>query len=150
MTDKVKNIISRYEKKQENILSVLEDLNAEFNYLYEDVLRNVSSEFNLPLSKVFSLATFYKAFSLKPKGKHIVLVCMGTACHVRGGPKISEQLEQILNIKSGETTPDNLFTLETVNCLGACALGPLMVIDGKYHGKVTSGKISKILKEYKK
>ena len=150
MTDKVKNIISRYEKKQENILSVLEDLNAEFNYLSEDVLRNVSSEFNLPLSKVFSLATFYKAFSLKPKGKHIVLVCMGTACHVRGGPKISEQLEQILNIKSGETTPDNLFTLETVNCLGACALGPLMVIDGKYHGKVTSGKISKILKEYKK
>ena len=103
----------------------------------------------MPLARVYGLATFYKAFSLKPKGKNVIMVCLGTACHVRGGPKLVDKIEQYLKIKGGETTPDGLFTLETVNCLGACALGPLMVINGHYYGKMAPSKVEKVLNEIK-
>ena len=135
--------------KEENILGVLEDVQSQYNYLPEELLVQVAKKFNVPLSRVFSLSTFYSAFSLKPKGKHIIRVCLGTACHVRGGLKIVEVIERMLGIERGDTTSDRLFTLETVNCLGACALGPLMVIDGKYYGKMTSAKVNKIVEGYK-
>ncbi|MEW6556545.1 MAG: NADH-quinone oxidoreductase subunit NuoE [Elusimicrobiota bacterium] len=145
----IQKLIKKYEKTEENVLGILEDLQQEFNYLSEEHLRLISEKFKVPLSRIYSLATFYKAFSLKPKGKHIILVCLGTACHVRGGPKIVETASRLLGIQPGETTADKLFTLETVNCLGACALGPLMVIDGKYYGKMSSAKVNKIIESYK-
>lgn len=137
-------------QKQHNLISVLLDIQGKFNYLPEQELEKIAQELNIPIAQIYSLATFYGAFSLEPKGKHIIRVCMGTACHVRGGQRILDRLKQMLEIDSEETTSDNLFTLETVNCLGACALGPLVVIDGKYYGKITTTKIEKVLKEYKR
>ncbi|MBU2567894.1 MAG: NADH-quinone oxidoreductase subunit NuoE [Elusimicrobia bacterium] len=145
----MKDIFNKYEKKDENILGLLEDIQTEFNYLSEENIRKVAEAFGVPLSRIFGISTFYKSFSLTPKGKHIIWVCSGTACHVRGAPKISDRLTQLLGIEPGGTTPDNQFTLETVNCLGACALGPLVVIDGKYHGKMSVDKIEKLLQDYK-
>ena len=104
----------------------------------------------IPFSEVFGTASFYKAFSLEPKGEHIVQVCMGTACHVRGAPLILEELEKVLSIQDGMTTDDGLFTLETVNCLGACALGPIVCIDGEYHGNMTMAGVPKIIDTYVK
>ncbi len=141
----IEQIINRYEPKEENVLAVLQDIQKRYNYLSEDILLKISSAFNVPLSRVYSLATFYKVFSLKPKGKNIIYVCLGTACHVRGGPKIVETIERFLGIKAGETTKDGNFTLETVNCLGACALGPLVVINENYHGKMTQSKIQSVI-----
>lgn len=145
----VKKILANYDRNPENVLLVLEDIQLEFKYLSEDNLYLVADYFGLPLSRVYSLATFYKSFSLRPKGEHHICVCTGTACHVRGAERIVERVTQELGIKPGETSSDMRFSLETVNCLGACALGPLVVIDGKYHGKVTSAKVDKIIKTYK-
>ncbi|MEW6040300.1 MAG: NAD(P)H-dependent oxidoreductase subunit E [Elusimicrobiota bacterium] len=142
------NIISKYDKTEQNLLGVLEDIQSEYNYLSEENIRLVAKEFNVPLARVYGLANFYKAFSLKPKGKNVIMVCLGTACHVRGGPKLVDKIEQYLKIKNGETTPDGLFTLETVNCLGACALGPLMVINGHYYGKMSPAKMEKTIESY--
>jgi len=100
----------------------------------------------VPLSQAYSVATFYNAFSLKPKGKHCVTVCMGTACHVRGSPQVLDRLETKLGVRAGETTTDHLFTLETINCLGACALGPIVVTDGEYSGQMTTRKVDTLLK----
>lgn len=142
----MENIISM--QKQHNLVSVLLDIQEKFNYLPEQELEKIAQELNIPITQIYSLATFYGAFSLKSKGKHIIRVCLGTACHIRGGQRILDRLKQILSIDSGETTADNFFTLETVNCLGTCALGPIVVIDGKYYSKVTMTKIEKILKEH--
>ena len=128
-------------------MPLLQDVMGEYGYLPEKVLKNISQELNIPLSRVYGLATFYKSFSLTPRGKHLISVCLGTACHVRGAPRIVEKLERDLRIKAGETTRDLKFTLETVNCLGACALGPLIVIDGKYHGRMNSVKMDKVLQK---
>ena len=146
---KLNSILTKYEKKRENLLAVLQDVQENENYLSKDTLKTVSEEFSVPLSEIFSLATYYKAFSLKPKGKYIIFVCMGTACYVRGSGKILQILEIELGIKAGDTTPDGLFTIETVNCLGACALGPLMVVNNDYHGEMTSAKVEKVLKGYR-
>lgn len=122
----------------------------EYNYLPENALRYVSRRLKMPLSCIYSLATFYTAFSLIPRGKHLCTVCMGTACHVRGAPNVLSRIEDRLGIKAGSTTEDNLFTLETVNCLGACALAPIVVIDGRYYGQTTVNKVDKLLDEYEK
>ncbi|MEI7436541.1 MAG: NAD(P)H-dependent oxidoreductase subunit E, partial [bacterium] len=116
-----------------SLIAVLQDVNAACGYLPETALRMVSDRLDLPLSDVYHVATFYTAFSLKPRGRHTVKVCTGTACHVRGAPRILDDLSRLLNVAPGETTPDGQFTLETVNCLGACALGPVVVIDGRYY-----------------
>jgi len=129
---------------------LLQDVMREYGYLPEKTLKRIAQELDIPLSQVYGLATFYKSFSLTPRGKHLISVCMGTACHVRGAPRIVEKLERDLRIKAGETTKDLKFTLETVNCLGACALGPLITIDGKYYGRMNSAKMDKVLKDYLK
>jgi NADH-quinone oxidoreductase subunit E len=110
----------------------------------------VAAVLDMPLCEVVGVASFYRAFSLTPRGKHIALVCMGTACHVRGGPKILEEFERRLDVKSGETTKDDLFTLETVACLGCCAIGPVVTVDGEYHGHTTIRKVNTIVKKYQK
>jgi NADH-quinone oxidoreductase subunit E len=127
------------------IISILEEIQAGHGYLPADELRRVSQETGQSLVDIYGVATFFRAFSLTPRGKHQVSVCLGTACHVRGGPAIARELERQLGIKAGQTTPDKEFTLETVNCLGACALGPVVVIDGHYYSKVRPSKVKAIL-----
>ena len=141
-------IINKYKARKGLLTSMLQDLQAEYNYLPREALRHVSDRLNLPLIQVYSVATFFKSFSLQPKGKHLINVCLGTACHVRGGVRVLEKIERTLGITDGDTTEDREFTLESVNCLGACALGPIMVVDGEYFGQMTPAKVDSVLKEY--
>ncbi|MCP2520522.1 NAD(P)H-dependent oxidoreductase subunit E [SCandidatus Aminicenantes bacterium Aminicenantia_JdfR_composite] len=147
--EKITEILNKHREDRSSLVAILQDVNEEFRYLPEDILKFISIKFGIPLSEIYNMATFYKAFSLKPRGKHVISVCLGTACHVRGAPRILEEIKRILNIKEGETTEDRLFTLETVNCLGACALGPIVVVDNKYHGQMTIRKTSKLIERIK-
>jgi len=132
------------------LISILEDVQKHYHYLPEDVLREVSKQLKIPLSDVYGVATFYKAFKLDPWGKHIIHVCLGTACHVRGGRKVLEEIEKELNIKTGETTKDLEFTLETVNCVGCCAIGPIVIVDNQYYGEMTPDKVASLLQEVRR
>ena len=137
------------QKNGNSLIPVLQDIQSHYNYLPEEIFDEVSRKMNIPLIDVYGVATFYKSFSLTPKGKHIITVCLGTACHVRGGQRIAERIARELEIEPGETTPDMNFTLETVNCLGACALGPVVVVNGEYHGQMTIQKAISLLNECK-
>ena len=132
------------------LITILQDVQSEYNYLPKEALREVAACLSLPLIQVYGVASFFKAFSLKPRGKHCIKVCLGTACHVRGASAVLEELERELGIKNGQTTGDMHFTLETVNCLGACALGPVVVVDETYYGQMNPGKVKKMLDNYKK
>lgn len=143
----VKQIIRDYPDSPESLIPILQEIQEEYNFLSEDNMKIVASELQLPLHHVFSVATFYNVFSLKPKGKHIVRVCMGSACHVRGASRILNEIKRILRIDNQETSSDGRFSLETVNCLGACALGPVMVLNSKYNGHITPDKVEKIFQE---
>lgn len=132
------------------IVSILQDIQNKHGYLPEESLREVAERMERPLADVYGVATFYRSFSLKPRGKHLVLVCLGTACHVRSAPMIAADFERQLGIRAGETTPDNEFTLETVNCLGACALGPIVVADGVYFSNVGTAKVKQIINKIRK
>jgi NADH-quinone oxidoreductase subunit E len=143
--EKVVAIVSRYGNNRDSLISILQDIQSEYHYLPEDALRAVAGQLDLPLIQVYGVATFFKAFSLEPRGQHIVSVCLGTACHVRGAPAVLDEVKRQLGIAPSETTEDMRFSLETVNCLGACAVGPIVVVDGKYHGQMRSGKIKKVL-----
>lgn len=148
-TEKVDSLIESYVDKKEQLISLLQDIQAEFNYLPRDVLIQVSQKLDIPLSQVFSVATFFRAFSLKPRGRHLITVCLGTACHVRGGQRLVDKIERDYGIRPGETTEDEKFTLETVNCLGCCALGPVVVVDGKYESQMNADKLDRVLEKYK-
>jgi NADH-quinone oxidoreductase subunit E len=131
---------------QVSLISLLSEIQDRYHYLPHNSLVLLSETLDIPLSQIYGVATFYHAFSLKPRGSHLVRVCMGTACHVRGAPHILNRLETKLNIGAGETTRDRSVTLETVNCLGACALGPIAVVDGKYNGQLDIAKSDRLLK----
>lgn len=146
--NKVSAILERYEHDKSLLVSILQDVQSEFNYLPRAALIEVSDGLGLSISQVYSVATFYKSFSLKPRGRHLAHVCMGTACHVRGATRILEKLGVILGVAPGATTHDMRFTLETVNCVGACALGPLVVINGEYVGLMTDEKVHSLLQNY--
>jgi len=137
------------QKNSNSLIPVLQDIQSYYNYLPEEIFDEVSRKMNIPLIDVYGVATFYKSFSLTPKGKHIITVCMGTACHVRGGQRIADRISRELEIEPGETTPDMNFTLDTVNCLGCCAIGPIVMIDGEYYGQMTIQKAISLLNEYK-
>jgi NADH:ubiquinone oxidoreductase subunit E len=141
-------IIAGYQGKTSGLTTILQDIQDEYSYLPPQATERVAEKLGLPLTQVLHVATFYKAFSLEPRGKHLITVCLGTACHVRGGPRIVDQIERSLNVRAGGTTADGLFTLETVNCVGACALGPIMIVDGEYYGKMASSKVKRVLKKY--
>jgi NADH-quinone oxidoreductase subunit E len=146
---KVEGIINKYKGEGGALIAILQDVQSEYNYLPPDVLKSVADKLNVPLISVYGIATFYRAFSLKPRGKHLVTVCLGTACHVRGAKRILAEVQKRLNVKRGETTEDKTFTLETVNCLGCCAIGPVVVVDGEYYGQTTTAKVDPILEKYK-
>ena len=141
-------IIKKYNIKKEFLICILQDIQNIYEYLPRKALIYVSEKLDMPLIQVYGVATFFKAFSLTPKGGHTCTVCLGTACHVRGGEKVLDKLKRSLDIDVGETTKDMQFTLKTVNCLGACALGPMMVVDEDYHGHMTQNKVDNVLKKY--
>jgi NADH-quinone oxidoreductase E subunit len=140
-------IIDGFPRSAESLIPILQEIQEEHNFLSEPNIKEVATELDLPLQHVYSVATFYNVFSLKPKGRNIVKVCMGSACHVRGASRIMEEIERSLKIKNGETSADGSFSLESVNCLGACALGPIMVLNKEYNGHITPAKVEKIFKK---
>jgi NADH-quinone oxidoreductase subunit E len=141
----LERILKGRRSQPQQLVEVLQDVQEAFGYVPEEVMTVVARELGVPLIEVTRVAHFYKAFSLRPRGKHVVTVCLGTACHVRGAPRMLDQVKGELGIEAGETTKDGLFTLQRVNCLGACALGPVVVLDGKYHAKMTPGKLRDLL-----
>jgi NADH:ubiquinone oxidoreductase subunit E len=146
LTAAVERILEQHRGQHGALIAVLGAIQAEQGYLSEQALRRVSSCMGLSLVDVYGVATFYRGFSLTPRGRHLLCVCQGTACHVRGAPRVVEELERQLEIKNGQTTADGEFSLETANCLGACALGPIVVIDDKYFSNVGTAKAKRILK----
>ena len=147
-TEKVDEIIDRHPAKQEVLIQLLLDMQNEFNWIPKQAILRINERLQIPLSQIYRVASFYKAMSLTPRGRHVVNVCLGTACHVRGGPRIMDKVEESLKIKAGETTQDMKFTLDRVNCLGCCALGPVIVVDKDYHGNVTTAKVKEIFESY--
>ncbi len=142
----INDIINREAAGEGSLIGALEEIQERYRYLPPEALILASERLGVPLSQAYSVATFYNAFSLRPKGKNRLHVCMGTACHVRGSPQILDRLESKLGVKAGETTRDHLFTLETVNCLGACALGPIVVTNDEYSGQMTTQKVDRLIK----
>ncbi len=145
---KLESTIASHEAERAAVISVLQDINAQYRYLPENVLRHTARALDIPLSRVYGIATFYNSFSLTPRGKYIVRVCMGTACHVKGAHQILQSLERTLKINSGGTTEDKMFSLEDVRCLGCCGLAPVITINEDLYGSVTQAKLGKILKRY--
>ncbi len=148
MNDKVTAIINKYGGERGQLVSILQDIQAEYYYLPGEALIQVSEIMGIPASRIYDVATFFKAFSLEPRGKHIINICLGTACHVRGGSRVLEQVERCLSIKRGQTTKDHKFTLETVNCMGCCAVGPAVKIDGDYYGRMSTDKVEGLLAKF--
>ncbi len=144
--DEINHILTQQARGDGSLIAALEEIQRRYRYLPPEALILASERLGVPLSQTYSVATFYNAFSLKPKGKHCLNVCMGTACHVRGSPQVLDRLETKLGIKAGDTTRDWKFTLETVNCLGACALGPIVMTDDEYSGQMTPQKADQLLK----
>lgn len=145
--DRLEGIIEGHKARKSSLITVLHDVQREFGYFSEDTAERISKELKIPLNSVYSVITFYDRFSLTPKGRNTVMVCEGTACHIRGGKKVLDEVEKTLGIKAGETTEDREFSLERVACLGCCALAPTMVINDKTHGKLTPKKAQEVLKE---
>ncbi len=139
-------IIERYPDKPEYLIFLLQDIQSSYGYISPDAMQQACARIGVPLTQGYSVATFYQSFRLEPSGEHEIRVCLGTACHLNGGHRIVEDLQRRLNVKPGETTADMRFTLNTVNCVGACALAPVVVIDNEYHPHATAKKIEKHLK----
>ena len=148
MDEKVSAIINKYNGDRGQLVSILQDIQTEYYYLPKEALVQVSENMGIPASRVYDVATFFRAFSLEPRGKHLINVCLGTACHVRGAARILEKIERSLAINRGETTKDRKFTLETVNCMGCCAVGPAVKIDGDYFGHMSTDKIDDVLTKF--
>ena len=144
----IRKVLELYPRERRYSLAILQDIQRKFGYIPKEALVAVSVYLDIKLSVLYSMATFYRALKLTPRGKHIIKICDGTACHIRGGPVLLDSLKRLLSISPGETTKDGLFTVETVNCLGACAIAPVMVVDGKYHSKVKPDEVEAILKTY--
>jgi NADH:ubiquinone oxidoreductase subunit E len=144
-TRAIDRILEKYGYRHSDIIGIMQEVQHIENFLPEEVIRYISRRMEISLTKIFDIATFYKAFSLKPRGRHIIKVCCGTACHLGGAVQNLGQINRVLNLREGETTADRMFSLETVNCLGACALAPVVVMDDEYHEAVNTGKIKKIL-----
>jgi len=148
--DTLDGILDRYSDQPRYLVESLQDIQQAEGYLSQDSMCAVSDRLRVPLIEVYRVANFYRAFSLKPRGRHVITVCAGTACHVRGAPRMLDEVAGQLAVQPGETTDDGLFTVETVNCLGACALGPVVVVDGVYHHHMTPAKLRKLVAKLRK
>jgi len=146
--ERINQIIDKHQAEPGSLIQVLLEIQSENHWLPKEALKMVSEKLQVPLTRVQHIATFYKAFSLVPKGRHEIHICVGTACHVRGAKRVLEKVEDLTGIKSGETDQDLKFSLETVNCLGCCALGPVIEINGKTHGKISTTETADVLKSY--
>ena len=144
----VMEFAQKYKPERRYLLAILQDVQRHYNYLPQEAIETVSTYLNVPVVKVFGLATFYKAFSLTPKGKYIIKVCDGTACHIKGSVNLIAEIKTILGIEPGQTTADGLFSLETVACIGACGLAPVAVISDEYHGNLTPSLLREVLQKY--
>lgn len=147
-TGTIDRIIDKHQGEASALIQVLLDIQSEHHWLPKQALARVSEKLQVPYARILHIATFYKAFSLVPKGRHEIQVCMGTACHVRGAPRVLDTVQDLTGIKPGETDLDLKFSLETVNCLGCCALGPVMVVDGDTHGRLAPGETADVLESY--
>ena len=146
--DKIDRIINKYPSDASSLIQILLEIQREIRWLPKEALEKISKKLWVPLNRIQHIVTFYKAFSLIPKGRHEIHVCTGTACHVRGAPRLLDSVQDLVGIKPGETDLDLKFSLETVNCVGCCALGPVMVVDGEYHGKMARANSEDVLKRY--
>ncbi len=144
----IDEVIGRYPAQPGVLIQLLLDIQSEFKWIPKEAILSISEKLQIPVSQIYRVASFYKAMSLTPRGRHVVSVCLGTACHVRGGPRIMDKVEETLRIRAGETTQDMKFTVERVNCLGCCALGPIIVVDKDYHGKLTPAQVNNVLESY--
>jgi NADH-quinone oxidoreductase subunit E len=142
-------IIGKHSGDATALLAIMQDVQDAENYLPREIVDHIAKQLSVPVARIYAMATFFGSFHLEPRGKHICTVCVGTACHVRGAKRLVEQLERDLAIESGGTTKDMMFTVEEVNCVGACALGPLVILDGEYRGGMTSGQLTKIVERLK-
>jgi NADH-quinone oxidoreductase subunit E len=147
-TDRIDQIIDKHHGEANSLIQILLEIQSENHWLPKEALERIGEKLEVPLNRIQHIATFYKAFSLVPKGRHEVHVCMGTACHVRGASRVLQKVQELTGVKPGETDLDMKFSLETVNCLGCCALGPVVEIDGKTHGKLSQAGTAELLKRY--
>ena len=147
MPERVDQIVASYQARPTALIMVLQEVQQEYSYLPPEALQRISDRMDLAMSQIYGVATFYKAFSLEPRGRHLVSVCTGTACHVRNSKSILERLERDLAVERGHTSVDGEVTLETVNCVGACALGPVVLVDGKHYGHLTVSDVEKMIEE---
>ena len=145
---RVDEIVLQHMEESARIVPILQDVQRHYRYLPEEVLRHVAGRLRIPCSRVYSVANFYGAFSLTPRGKHLIRVCMGTACHLRGSPKLMDLLASKFKVGDGGTSSDGMFSVEAVNCLGACALAPVVAVDGKYFDEVSPDKLLRIIKQF--
>jgi NADH:ubiquinone oxidoreductase subunit E len=143
-------IVDKYQEKRTALISILHDVQDRYKYLPDEALKMVASRLRMDINEIYGVATFYKSFSLIPKGKHSITLCLGTACHVRGGPKILREVKKQLNIEPGQTTLDKQFSLNVVNCLGVCAIGPVMFLDGKFYGEMNPLKAKRMIEKINK
>jgi len=148
MKEQVEKIVDKYRTEEIDLVAILHEINSSMRYLPKEALEVVSKELSIPLSRLYGMASFYRGFNLEPRGEHEIHVCLGTACHVRGGARILDRLSEKLGVGPGETTADQKFTLNRVNCVGACALGPLVVVDQRYHGRLDPLKAERLMEEY--
>lgn len=150
MKEQIEQIINKhiYDGERADLVAILHEVNRTWRYLPREALELVAGKLQVPLSRLYSMATFYRSFNLEPRGDHEIHVCLGTACHVRGGERIFDRLSEKLGVGPEETTADRKFTLNRVNCVGACALGPLVVIDDRYHGRLDPLKAERLMEEY--
>ncbi len=145
---KLENVFEKYRGQEGALIPVLQEAQEIYGYLSEEVLASIGKHLHIPLSRIFGVVTFYAQFYTTPRGRYTVRVCRGTACHVRGGKYVLKAVQQALGIGEGETTPDFKFTFETVACLGACALSPVLLVNKNYYGKLTPAKVEQVLKQY--
>lgn len=146
--EKIDSILTEFPEIRGNLISILHEVQSLYNYLPEEALRVLSQKIKVPLTQLYSIATFYHFFSLTPKGRHLINVCLGTACHVKGSSKILSLVKRRLGVEEGETTADMGFTLNTVRCIGACSLAPVLVVDKDTHGNLTTPMVQEIIKRY--
>ena len=141
-------IDKQFSGDKENLIMILQEIQKKYNYLPQASLIYLAEKMGIPISTIYGVGTFYSTFSLEPRGKHIISVCLGTACHVRGAEKVRERIQETLHIHDGQTTEDMLFTLESVRCLGCCSLGPVVRVDDDIHGRITADMTGKIIDSY--